>query len=395
MAQDTAPKFDRTKFKPTKLADFEKQEEEIKDIVGSQYDKRDGMVYHSYKDNGKHTFRLFPAHPDSENQNFLIPKFINPLEVEVDEYDKGEKTGKKTLKRKNIFNAKVHGGASIDLVEEYIKMVEKKASEKFKGDQKRIKEYLLPVYGQYVGMNNPGNIFGIRLQESYICYANRIERDKEPIFGRLELTKGIRGNLKTQAALLEDEDDPIGTEPYTDVEEGRNLIIFTDSTKKGSERYTISTGQKSNSLSDEQLEAFMSVKSLENDYTKCFKRKDLDLQIEGLLIFDDKNRYSICETEDFLELVESLQEYWPEDSDDDGNDDDLPFYKNGKDKEPEKIVRNNKKQEEVKNQKKEEVKEVFDREKFLDDESEDDDEDEKKHKRLSTGKSILDKYKKK
>jgi len=336
MAEPTAPKFDRTKFKPTKLADLEKQDEEIKDLVGDLYEKRDGMVYHSFKDNGKHTFRLFPAHPDSENQNFLIPKFTNMLEVEVDEYDKGEKTGKTVLKRKNIFNSRVHGGADVDLIEEYIKLVEKQANEKYKGDQKKVKEYLVPIYGQYIGMNNPNNVFGIKLQESYMCYANRIERDKEPVFGRLELTKGIRANLKTQAALLEDEDDPIGTEPYTDVEEGRNLVIFTDSTKKGSERYTISTGQKANPLSDEQLEAFMNVKSLEHDYVKCFKRKDLDLQIQGLLIFDDKNRYGICESEEFLELVEALQEIWPEEKEDDRNDDDLPFDKKGKDKNPQK-----------------------------------------------------------
>ena len=389
MAETQAPKFDRTKFKPTKLADFEKQEEEIKDIVGSSYEKRDGMVYHSYKDNGKHTFRLFPAHPDSENQNFLIPKFINPLEVEVDEYNNGEKTGKRVLKRKNIFNARIHGGVDVDLVEEYIKMVEKQANEKFKGDQKKCKDYLVPVYGQYIGTNNANNVFGIKLQESYICYANRIERDKEPVFGRLELTKGIRANLKTQAALLEDEDDPIGTEPYTDVEDGRNLVIFTDSTKKGSDRYTISTGQKANPLSDEQLEAFMLVNSLEKDYTKCFKRRDLNFQIEGLIIFDDKNRYGICATDEFAELVEALQEIWPEEETEDDDNDALPFDKKGKDKEPEKISRN----QQQKVEQKQEVKETFDREKFLEEKS--DDEQEQRHQRLSTGQSILDKYKKK
>ena len=349
MAQEQAPKFDRTKFKPTKLADFEKQEQEVKDVIGDLYEKKDGMVYHSFKDNGKHTFRLYPAHPDSENQNMLLPKFTNTLEVEVDEYEKGEKTGKTVTKRKNIFNAKIHGCAPIDLVEEYITMVEAAANAKYKGDQKKVKEYLIPVYGVYYNKGNANNLFGIKVQESYICYADRIEREKKPVFGRLELTKGIRGNLKTQAALLEDEDDPIGTEPFTDVEDGRNLVIFTDDTKKGSERYTISTGQKANPLSDEQLEAFMLVNSLEKDYTNCFRRRDLDLQINGLLIFDDKYRYGICETEEFAELVQALQEYWPEEqTEEDKENEDLPFDKNGKDKNPEKIVRNQQKVEEEK-----------------------------------------------
>lgn len=391
-----AQAFDRSKFKATSLESLEKQEEHVKATVGDQFENRDGMTYHSYKEDGKHTFRIYPAHPDSVNQNFLVEKFTNALEIESPVYENGQKTDKMQLKRKNVFNAKIHGGVNNDLVDEYIKLVEKQAAEKFNNDQKKMKDYLVPIYGVWVGKNNPNNVMGIKLQESYICYADRIQRDKEPIFGRLEISKSIRAGLKSQAALQEDEDEPVGTEPFSDPDTGRNFVILTDGTKKGTDKYTISIGKKESPLTDEQLEKFMKVNSLEKDYVNCFKRKDLDLQIEGLINFDQKYKFGIIETEQFSELVEKLQEMWPEstenedveeeetEEDEDEKDikagkDVLPFDKNGVDRNPRKAAESTTQTKAINNA----------------DEEDEDAEQKLKNERMSKASSILDKFKKK
>ena len=78
---------------------------------------------------GINKFRIFPAPIKAESSLFCFPKVTSFLPLLVDEYDdNGNKTGKQVEKRKAVFNAKVHGGLEIDIVEAYIDAAREKFS---------------------------------------------------------------------------------------------------------------------------------------------------------------------------------------------------------------------------------------------------------------------------
>ena len=114
------PKFDRSEFKATSL----------KSLVGEN--TRAGYLN---VNEGENKFRIFPAFPGEKT--FIYEKSTSFLPRIV----KDESSGEEEIKRKPVFNAKVHSNSSRDLVEEYIKYLTDKA-EKEVGDSEELNNYL-------------------------------------------------------------------------------------------------------------------------------------------------------------------------------------------------------------------------------------------------------------
>lgn len=327
--------IDRSRFKSAPVQSMVAQDKEIENKMKTG---GSGIEYHSIED-GKNLFRLYPAHPDSPSEQFAEIKCVAYLPAIYQERDKQgvllTENGKPKMKegRKSLFNARIHGDAPKDLVEEYISFMEKLSKENFTEEAKR-KEFMEMINGRYSAVpaeRLPSSSYGT----SWTVYADKYPYGKSestPVFGRLEIKKTVKERLNKIASQMEGSDDPMQTDPFTDVEDGRAIIItYNKEAKQASDYYTTDLDQttitekigtrtvqtvKTYPLSDEKLEAFEKYPSLYSMFRNVFKRKDFDAQMEGLKLLDDKikSKYGIgaFSYDKWLDVCDELSDLWPE-----------------------------------------------------------------------------------
>lgn len=335
----------RKKLKATPVSILESNDSDVEKMVGKGGNRSKTSDYHKIE-SGKNLFRIFPPHEQIDSitgkpNSFAEPRVLTYLPAIVPVRDDQGKevmeNGKPKMKEgmKAIFNSKVHGKldslgnpTTIDLVEEYIKMAVEKAKDLYPDDEERRKEFCTPIFGRFSNDANK-RIPSIIPQIQWVCYANKIEGDKVT-FGRLEIKKSVKNRLNKIAAL-EASEDPLGTDPFTDLDEGRAIaIVYDKNAEKPEDYYTteldsattdeiLPGGRKVKAqrifrISDEELDAFSKVDSLEKIYRRVFSHRDLDLQIAGLQMLDSKNKLNIFDTDAFQSLIkQQLEEYPPVD----------------------------------------------------------------------------------
>ena len=330
--------IDRSKFKGTSLNKMKERDQEVSNMVGVK-ENNNSRVNVIKIDEGRNEFRLCPANPDIEDSTTVeskVVRFMPYLKPERDKDNKIIKDNKGNVQTKltvkPIFDARIHGGASKDLVEEYIKKAERIAAENFPDEAGQAK-FLLPIVGNKL---KGGNVPGIASRQSWVCYAYKIEGEKMT-FGELEFSRAVQRAINRIAGQEQLADEPMDTDLcFTDIEEGRSLIVSYDKSAKPNDKYVCSidntqvtvqlaNGRNGKSLktypmSDEQLTELMKAPPL-LDYRKMFKRSDLDLQLEGLVLFEEANpKFNILNDPEFAEIVAELQELWPEETkDEEGN----------------------------------------------------------------------------
>lgn len=278
------PGFDRSKFKPTPMAELKKQDSEHETKRPSGGGDRVGYLAVKPGDN---KFRFFPCHPEGGGKTYSEAKCVTFLSVERQAYDDNNKPieGKKEFKRTPIFNSKVHGDLPIDLVEEYLKVAKNKAIPAYTDDQKHRDR----IWAHLTGMN------GVKPGDSWVVYASKFEGGAWSPVGILELKKSIKTQLQDLAIEFVG-NDPVSPDPFTDPDQGIAVII--NKTGEGLKtEYKVSLEKRRNGmnmefiptpLTDEQLEAFSKLEPLYKTYVKSFKRSDLESQIEGLMNFEQE-----------------------------------------------------------------------------------------------------------
>lgn len=308
-----AVKIDRSALKATSVA----KSQEADEVLNNMLSDPSRTEYIKIAD-GSNIIRFFPPHPGS-GYTFTVPKVICRLPIQVDELDdKKNKTGKKIFISKSVFNSKVHGGAPNDLVEEYRRLAEEK-SKRVSSNSEKQKEYLKPIFGVF-SKDKTKNVQGIMNQESWIAYVSKIVGDKY-INGRLEIKKAVKNRLN-QISALETDGDPMGTDPFTDPDDGRAVkIVYNSAATQPQDYYQVELwapslkGQRGQvqlwPITDEQFDWFCQVTPLSEIYTNCFTRRDFELQLEGLENFDRIHKMGIFESEEFLEFVDLHDSLWP------------------------------------------------------------------------------------
>lgn len=332
----------RKRLKPVSVASMEAQDKELDTTLGRKNSNSD---QHKIEE-GRNLFKFYPPHDTNDPLTgkpnpFAEPKvvvFLPAMVVDRDKDGKEIKDGDKVRMKegvKPVFNAKVHGkkdryGNSLtkDLVEEFIRIANERA--KLIENKEDREKYLLPIYGQY-SPDPKKRVNGITYRSTWETYAEKWTGDSSK-FGTLEIGKAIKNRLNKISAI-EAANEPLGTDPFTDLENGRAVaIIFNKQAEKPEDYYTteidnstveevIEGGRKIKVLktypvSDERLIEFSKSKPLAEIYRNAFKRRDLDLQIAGLQMLNDKNKMGICETEEFLLIVEELLAEYPEEAKD-------------------------------------------------------------------------------
>lgn len=337
--------IDRSKFKKTSAAQLVQADKELNKTMGK---RENGFSNGHEVEEGSNLFRIYPVHPDiaekDTNAVFAVPFVQTFVPAMVKEMKDGKEVlegGKPKMKLsvRPVYNAKVHGGKKKDLVEEYIQLAHKNAKDMKLSEEDR-KKYLVPIYGAY-NQNDPSkSIQGINYPQMWIVYADKYANANPaatPVFDEWRLKKSIKDRLNKISAI-EAANDPLGTDPFTDIEEGKAVRVFKDSNAKPATNiYTTELDSSTVNevingktyklpklfpLTDEQLEHFLAQEPLQVKYgAKLATRKNFEAQLAGLELLDEKWNMGIFGLPEWSEIVMECDEFYPENDGGDTADD--------------------------------------------------------------------------
>ena len=319
--------FDRSKFKGAKLS-ANKDSQRSAQENNKSFNREGGRLGFLEIKEGKNVFRILPPHPDDTIGAAYLPKRVAMLKCESEVWQDGEKTNKTEIKNKNIFIATQHGGLPNDPIELYINYVRKRANDEIQDKEERQK-FLAPITG-WKGKDGKWN-WGINPKTSFVCYAVG-----EGKVGRLELYESMIKDMD-KLAISEEPEDVMAIDPFSDPNEGCELIITkqheVDKQGKATNKweYPISKGEPSRQkreswddyfertmVTDAQLEELLKQEPLSKiQGNDVYSTRDWNFALDGLRRFDEENKYGIFDNDEFLEELVELEKLVPEEKRDD------------------------------------------------------------------------------
>ena len=285
---------DRKNFKATSVSTMQKQEKDVKKIT---YDSERTEYLHL--EDGVNKIRIYPAHPDSES--FVYPYGRWWLNREVTYEKNGEQVTE--IKKRPVFNAKIHGGAQRDIVDEYVKFTTKILSDTIE-DEEKLKAKIEALTHWKTGL---------KLKPEWVFYCHKYVNGQKQ-FGLMSVSNGVKNKLN-ELAITEDEPGaPIATDPFTDVDDGKAILItYKPKEKQAKDVYKATLEFRGNyALTDEELAAFSKLESLDKMFRNVYTRRDFDLAVMGIKMFDVDNEFNTFEHDEFVAIIEELQAQWPE-----------------------------------------------------------------------------------
>jgi hypothetical protein len=300
--------IDRSKFKAAPISAMKKLDGDLGQRRG--YANYERVGYHII-DDGDNKFRIYPAHPDCPDGVFWHPKSTAFLSLETELRDKdGEPTGETEIKRRPVYTSDVHGPPDLsgkDLIKMYIEFAKIQFEKMFETEEEQ-KTAADIMYNWRTGISP---------KLTWIMYADKYDTKGQKSLAFLELGNGVKKKVNDLASEMDTGDSPIAVDPFTDPEDGIALIITKqgeklatsykvdfDKTKKG--KFNVELNPTP--LTDEDLEKFLKFEPLHKRYKNNFRRKDFELQKEGLMRFDTENEFFFFENEEWIGIVEDMQE---------------------------------------------------------------------------------------
>ena len=303
---------DRSKYKK---ASSEEMAQQAETMAARAENNSDRAIFLKVEP-GINKFRIFPAPLKAESSLFCFPKVTSFLPLLVDKYEDGKKTGEQEVKRRAVFNAKVHGGLDIDIVEAYIEAAKEKFSALCK-DKKELYKKLTPLTDWKTG---------IKPSSAYICYAIKYTGDgQNKQYGRLQLTDGVKKQLDSLCLREGKSGAPIVVDLFSDPDSGKPFQWSSNPNAEDAKaRNKINIlFEEDFALTDDELEMLESWDSLESLYTNSYTKDDFEKQVKGLQRFDKDNKLNIFDSPAFQSILESAKAEVDEklaDTDSDNND---------------------------------------------------------------------------
>jgi len=307
--------FNRNRFQGGTINSI-KEEEKRAEAAIPQSGNYSGRAGFFNIEDGKNVFRIAPSH--NTNEPAYRAKSTVILECEVSEIDNdGKETGKKEMKRKNIFIATQHSTTlQSDPILLYIEFVNKRATDEIQDKDERSK-FLSPITG-WRGKDKKWN-WGIKPSVTYVCYVWNSKGE----LGRLELYPSILDDMKKVSVAQADDDAEIIPDIFTAPDEGYPLIIIKEKNDKDKMEYNVSCELptkkeswddffKRTQLNDDQLIEFLTKETLAELYKDVYTTRDFSLALDGLQRFDKQYKFEIFENEEFLEKLTELKKLVPE-----------------------------------------------------------------------------------
>jgi len=292
--------FDRSRFKATQVATLNQQETDISKATKS----RPGSSGRLKVTDGQNKFRIYPAQVGSDS--FCYARTVHWLPREIEE------GGKKVISRRPVFSSKVHGGTPKCVIEEYIRFVFKTVYAE--SSDKEVRDTKLKTLRNWKT--------GITSRTHWVMYAEKIDGVNSE-FGLLEASAAVKDKMNEIAIGQDESGQPISTDPFTDPDSGKALLVTYDSADGTlpQDRYRASLEWKGDySLSDEALEKLMKADSLKDRFVDVYTKKDFDLAIDGLTLFDEDSGYGIFGFDEFLDICEEISNYYDDGQGDDDQD---------------------------------------------------------------------------
>ena len=243
-----AEKSLREQLKPTSTKVLKKLVSE----EDSQMPSNSNSDFHQY-DEGTNKFRILPALPG--DAAFYKMRCIHWLTVEGDD-------GKE--KRATVQNAKQHGGQKQDIIEEYIEFVKANLDASEPDEADKIKA--LTAWDGGLGM-----------QASWICYAYKV-KDGNKKFGLMDMKKTIRDQMNRET-IVEDEEEALDFDPFTDPDDGIPVIVTMKKEKKGKTTktsYTVKLSKNPLPLTDDEVEEYFKKKPLSQLGILLYSKEDFE-----------------------------------------------------------------------------------------------------------------------
>ena len=284
-------KFDRKAWKGTKLETVKEQSEEIKSSGG------EGKVPNLKIEEGTNRFRMFPAHPGTDEKN----RYSQANTISWVPFVKDD--GKET--RIPIKNARIHGGQEADVIETYRKI----AVEIIKGDgtlSAKDKASLIDIMTDWKT--------GISPKTSYVAYAKKKDGDNW-VRGLFEYTYGVHKDLLDES-LVDFDEEPDGADVVSDPDEGCIVTIkYSPKEKNPNDKYKTSIGAKSTlALEDEDFEWLEEQKPLTELLfgEGVYHQGTFDRAMKGLQLYDEKHEIGVFDEDEFQEAAAELRALLPE-----------------------------------------------------------------------------------
>lgn len=239
---------------------------------------------------GLNKVRIYPKHPTEKKYSHI--RMCCWLGVE-------DESGKEV--RRTFQNCRIHLGTKNDIIEEYINQAKTKlAASKDADDLKKLKA--MTKFEK--GSGNASLSFGT----TWVVYADIHEKGKEPQFGLLELKKTVRDALNKES-IIEDEDEAIEMDPFTDPDEGKPVLItYNKEAKQANQYYTVQLSKNALPLTDAQVEHFEKCKPLSELSIVNVRLEDFEKSIDALRNYDDTFEIGVFEEDSFQEMIETCRE---------------------------------------------------------------------------------------
>jgi len=235
-------------------------------------------------DEGTNKFRILPALPGEPA--YYRMRCIHWLTIIGDD-------GKE--KRATVQNAIIHGGQKQDIIEEYIDFVKANLDSTDADESEKIK-----ALTAWDG--------GLGRQASWICYAYKVKEGNKK-FGLMDMKKTIRDQMNRET-IVEDEEEALDFDPFTDPDDGIPVIVTLKKEKKGKTTktsYSVKLSKNALPLTDDEVEEYCKKKPLSQLNIMMYSKDDFEKSLEGLRFFDEKHEIGLFDTDEFQEIVESLQ----------------------------------------------------------------------------------------
>ena len=278
--------FKRDQFKPTSTKDLKKLKTEEDSIIGSS----GSSEFLEIKD-GSNKIRLAPKFPGEKEFYLMVRRTWLPHEKEGGE-----------TSNIPVLDSIIHGGTKKDIIKEYVEFCKARLDP----NKKREKDKLALITDWKKGLIP---------QTVWRAYGWKLVKDEEPKFGIFEFKRSVRDEINS-ISIIEDEDEAIEIDPFTDLEEGCPIIVKYDSkAKKSSDYYKVTLSKHAYPVDDDMFEEFSKQKPLSQLYRGCYTIEDYKKAVEGLRIFDIDNEIDLIDEPEFKAIMAEVKAQYTQDDD--------------------------------------------------------------------------------
>lgn len=268
-------KLNRDQFKATSIAELKKLKAEEDVIAGTSNFNKDFISI----DEGTNKIRLAPKFPDEKD--FYLMRVVHWGSIEKEGGD---------LVRIPILNSKIHGGTKLDIFESYIAF----AIEKLTSDPEKAK--IITDWQK-----------GISSTISWWAYGWLLKKDQKPKFGIYEFKKSVRDQINS-LCIIEDEDEAIEVDPFTDVDDGIPIILtYNPKEKNKKDWHKIQLAKNKFPLTEEMFDELLTKEPLTKMMRGVYTLSNFETACEAIRNFDVENEFDFFDDADFQETLTTIK----------------------------------------------------------------------------------------